>query len=298
MSIGGKTRVQAASRAVHRPSRALLLVTASALVLMACGSGADELAQENTTSSNPGATSTTTAAATGAPTTQASTTGSTAKAKVTTTLVTPTTGNAGSGGTGGLGGSGGTGGSGGSGGAPTTLVVPTTPTTATVPETTTTIQKRPRQIAYPSGGARGPVFPPNDPAYEMLRDGPAACTELLEKITSWGDLPEAGDDNPDQTSLTVPLTQFYLYRSAAQLCVGRWKEALDDFRSLQALGPTFDASCDAWHPEDSCDRCLAVVHEWTKTVVAEYLKDPAYPPTFVAGAAADQCATGTPPPSG
>lgn len=129
--------------------------------------------------------------------------------------------------------------------------------------------RQPRKIAYPTGGPKGPVFPPGDAAYEMLTA--QRCGELLAKTEEWSGGP-LGD---------VPPHQRFLYRSAANACLSNWEAAAAEFDSLAPLGGEFSAGCDPDAPKvQECPSCDQAVLAWLTDVIGAYRSDPDLPPVL------------------
>lgn len=158
----------------------------------------------------------------------------------------------------------------------------TTSPVTTRPPTTTTRPPRVIDVAYPSGGPKGPVLPPGTEAYRLLSAG--SCTALLQEIDDpakgWG-VPRPGRQ---ETTKGVKLRVFHLYRAAALACLGRWGEAMRDFDSLRGLGAGFGGGrCpeDPQDPQDECTRCHQLVYDWTANLIAQRRSDPGFSPRFV-----------------
>ena len=162
--------------------------------------------------------------------------------------------------------------------APTVRVTAPTTTTTQAPATTTTARPRPK-VKLPTGGPRGPVDPPDTPAYQLLTKGASGCQALYDEIKAeWGNPSGTSSGNRVSPSLT------YLYRGAAQACLLRWAEAKADFDRLQALGtPSFGNTCsDEEAGVRYCERCHRLVLQWLTGQLAAYKTDPAYAPVYEA----------------
>lgn len=132
---------------------------------------------------------------------------------------------------------------------------------------------RPR-IERPSGTPLGTVFPPGDPAYQLLATG--QCEELLRLIGRWRGRDDGNDVNEDA---------FFLYRAAAHACLGRWAEAQRDFDRLQALRPRFDGDCSS----SNCERCMRAVLDWLRPLLDARRREPSIEPVFVRGTGRSPC---------
>jgi hypothetical protein len=167
----------------------------------------------------------------------------------------------------------------------TTSTTSTTSTSASSGAGTSTVKRV--RIEYPSGGPNGPIVPPQTKAYAMLATG--ECLPLLDEITgTWGQ-----PTGPNQTSEGVDLAEYFLYRTAAELCLQRWDAATADFGRLQALPPAFTSSGCPETIDEQCDRCLQVVYAWVKDLIQRRKADPSFTPEFVAGNPGRVCPTTT-----
>lgn len=120
--------------------------------------------------------------------------------------------------------------------------------------------------AYPAGGPADPMFPTEDDAYEMLSDG--RCQDLLDASQTWG-----SEVEEQQGKNTI-----YLYRSAAEACLGRWSEAAAEFDRMS--NPDFS---------DNCAR--NAVFEWLRRLIDARRADPGYSPIFVTSSDRSPCPT-------
>jgi hypothetical protein len=161
----------------------------------------------------------------------------------------------------------------------------TTSTTASSGTGTSTVRRV--KIEYPSGGPDGPIVPPQTKAYAMLAAG--ECRPLLDEITgTWGQ-----PMGPNQTSEGVDLAEYFLYRTAAELCLQRWDAATADFSRLQDVPPAFTSSDCPETNDEQCDRCLQVVYAWVNDLIQRRKADPSFTPEFVAGNPGRVCPTTT-----
>jgi hypothetical protein len=150
-----------------------------------------------------------------------------------------------------------------------TAVTPASKSPTTTQRPTTTANPRPK-VAYPSGGAVDPVFPPGDDAYTMLVKG--QCTLLLAKTKEWDAKGVADVEGAD----TV-----FIYRSAAEACLQRWTDAVRDFKQVTTAAAQ----------SDKCARTEAF--KWVSALVAQHGGDAKFAPDFVAGSGRSPCATTT-----
>lgn len=173
-------------------------------------------------------------------------------------------------------------------GAVTTIDVPpltTAPTPDTQPEETAP-PRQPRRIAYPAGGARGRVDPPNTPAYQLLTSQTqSGCGELLAATETWqGTLATLG---------APPQWTIYLYRAAANACLSNWNAAVADFDRLAPLTGELsprDGGCPTDVTlTDACPSCDQAVLAWLTDVMNAYKSDPGLPPVLAGTAGAPPC---------
>ena len=146
----------------------------------------------------------------------------------------------------------------------------TTAATTTTKRPTTTAKPRPK-VAYPAGGAVDPVFPPGDDAYGMLVDG--RCDVLLTKTQEWDSKGVADVEGQD----TV-----FVYRSAAEACLGRWADAVRDFGRITKPQPALD---------DNCPRTEAF--KWVSALIQSHDKDATFAPVFQRATTKSACASTT-----
>jgi hypothetical protein len=163
----------------------------------------------------------------------------------------------------------------------------TSPTSTTRPAATTP-PTRPR-VTLPAGGPRGPVDPPNTPAYQLLTAGGTGCQQLLTAVNAW---PRTSATDPSVNGVEDRL--FYLYRAAAEACLLRWADAKADFDRLQKLkpAPTYGDTCSS-DDVRYCERCHRLVFEWLTGQLEAFRKDPAYSPTITKSSAPSPCPSST-----
>jgi hypothetical protein len=164
-----------------------------------------------------------------------------------------------------------------------TTEVPTVTTLVGEPDTVppqpepTAPPRQPRKIAYPTGGPKGPVYPPGHPAYELFTS--QRCDELLANAESW-----------ESSYSDVPSHQIHLYRAAANACLSNWEAAVADFDRLGPLQGDFSEGC---HPEDPnvqpCPSCDRAVLAWLTEVMDAYKSEPDLPPVLTGTAGAPPC---------
>jgi hypothetical protein len=153
-------------------------------------------------------------------------------------------------------------------------------TTTTQPPSTSS---RPRQAKreYPAHGPSDPMFPTDDKAYDLLLTD---CTSLLNKAqTEWPGLGVEEAQGKD----TIPL-----YESAADVCLGRWDDAIRTFATLPA-NPKFSGN---FGDLGVCAR--NVVFQWLSALIKERKSDPTFSPVFVESSSpSNPCPEETPPTS-
>ena len=171
----------------------------------------------------------------------------------------------------------------------TATTTTTTPAaSSTTQRATTTTKPRPK-VTLPAGGPRGPVDPPNTPAYELLTSGVTGCQQLLVAVNAW---PRTSATDPSVNGVEDRLV--YLYKAAAEACLLRWADAKADYDRLQALKPaaTFGTTCSSDEVR-YCERCHRLVLDWLTSQLAAYKADPAYAPTFAKSTSPSPCPSGT-----
>lgn len=132
--------------------------------------------------------------------------------------------------------------------------------------------RQPRRIAYPAGGVKGTVYPPNVDAYELLTSQTqTGCSTLLAETEGW-----PTDDFPPSAQVT------FLYSAAANACLSNWDAAVADFDRLAPLAEKFDDdSCPPDKVEQAqCPRCEQAVLAWLTEVMNAYKSDPGLPPVL------------------
>lgn len=129
------------------------------------------------------------------------------------------------------------------------------------------------RVERPSGTPLGEVIPPGDDAYLLLSTG--RCSELLARTGSWR---QGGDNQVDKDA-------FFLYRAAAEACLGRWDDAQRDFQRLQGVGPDFSGGCNS----TNCERCMRAVLEWLTQILAIRRQDTTSEVELVRGTKASPC---------
>jgi hypothetical protein len=171
--------------------------------------------------------------------------------------------------------------------APTTATTPAPAASSTSAGPSTTKPKP--KVTLPAGGPRGPVDPPNTPAYQLLTMGGTGCQQLLTEVNKW---PRASAADPSVNGVEDRL--FYLYRAAAEACLLKWADAKADFDKLQALKPaaTFGTACSSADVRN-CEKCHRLVLDWLTTQLAAYKADPTYAPTFLKSSGPSPCPEST-----
>jgi hypothetical protein len=161
-------------------------------------------------------------------------------------------------------------------------------TTSSTRPAATTPPTRPR-VTLPAGGPRGPVDPPNTPAYQLLTAGGSGCQQLLTAVNAW---PRTSATDPSVNGVEDRL--YYLYRAAAEACLLRWADAKADFDRLQKLkpAPVYGDTCSS-DDVRYCERCHRLVLAWLTGQLEAYNKDPAYAPTITKSSAPSPCPTAT-----
>jgi hypothetical protein len=144
-------------------------------------------------------------------------------------------------------------------------------------------------VTLPAGGPRGPVDPPNTPAYQLLTSGGTGCQQLLAEVNKW---PRASAADPSVNGVEDRL--YYLYRAAAEACLLKWADAKADFDKLMALkpAPTFGTTCSSADVRD-CEKCHRLVLDWLMSQLAAYKADPGYTPTYLKSSAPSPCPEAT-----
>src|SRR4051794_12282312 len=151
-------------------------------------------------------------------------------------------------------------------GSPTATAAGTTGGTAT-----STTAKPKAKVSYPAGGAVDPVFPPGDQAYTLLTQG--QCQVLLGKTREWDAKGVANAEGAD----TV-----FVYRSASDVCLHQWSDAVRDFEKITKPKPDFGTNC-----------ARSEVYKWVGAIIAAHNADPAFDPVFVADGGQSPCASST-----
>jgi hypothetical protein len=135
-------------------------------------------------------------------------------------------------------------------------------TTTQPPATSSPARKAKRE--YPAHGPSDPMFPTDDKAYDLLLTD---CTTLLNKAqTEW---PQEGI-NEAQGKDTVSL-----YESAADVCLGRWDDAIRTFATINTADPELSGTIGS----NDCARKLVL--QWVSALIDERKKDPTFSPVFV-----------------
>jgi hypothetical protein len=97
------------------------------------------------------------------------------------------------------------------------------------------------------------------------------CDVLLTKTKKWDAKGVAGSEGAD----TV-----FVYRSAAEVCLQRWSDAVRDFDRVTKPAPDFGTNC----PRREA-------YAWVSALIAAHHSDPGFSPVFVAATGRSPCAT-------
>jgi hypothetical protein len=158
--------------------------------------------------------------------------------------------------------------------------VPSGVTTTTQPPSTSS-RARQAKREYPAHGPSDPMFPKQDDnAYGLLLTD---CTTLLNKAqTEW---PEGGVDEA-QGKDTIRL-----YESAADVCLGRWDDAIRTFSAINTAAPEFSGYIGG----NDCARNLVL--QWLTALIEERKKDPTFSPVFVESSSPSKACQAEAPPT-
>lgn len=162
---------------------------------------------------------------------------------------------------------------------PVTTSVPATtqapPTTATTPQTprtgplTTPPSVRPVD-AYLPAGVRDQIFPPDTDAFPLLAAG--KCGPLLREI--------------EEKWSGMPASLMLLYRSAAEACLSKWKEAEADYKRIDPakICNKDDENNTGWDSSfETQEECVGVrmqVYKWTFSLLTARRSNPKFVPNF------------------
>ncbi len=127
---------------------------------------------------------------------------------------------------------------------------------------------------YPHGGPVDQIFPPGDPAYQLLTSN--QCSKLLAATASWTETePKL---SPGGVFEVEGLDTVHLYISAADICLGRWDDAKSAFAQMSTT-PTFN--------NHVCSR--TAVLQWVTALIGERANDPNFAPVFVPSTTPSSC---------
>ncbi len=133
----------------------------------------------------------------------------------------------------------------------------------------------PPERSYPAGGPTDVIFPPNQPAYELIT-GTSGCETLLQETDGW---PRVSTDEVTGLDVVEGVDTYPLYRSAAYACLGRWADARQWFAQIDTAAPSF--------LDNVCVRRALLA--WLTDLVHESEADSAFAPVFVASTEPSPC---------
>jgi hypothetical protein len=119
------------------------------------------------------------------------------------------------------------------------------------------------------------MFPPGDEAYRMLAEG--KCDDLLSAAEEW-----QKTKGGNSVAEVEGQDSIFLYRSAAEACLGRWDKAFEDFGRMA-------------NPPDLHNKCPRTqIFKWLSKLLDSRKADPGFSPVFVHSSESSPCPTDQP----